>query len=65
MAIKNIWIEEDCTACNLCAETCPEVFDLPDDIAVVKEGVDFSKYKNEIIESAESCPVEAIQYEEE
>ena len=39
MAIKKVWIEEDCTACNLCVDTCPEVFELPDDIAVVIKGL--------------------------
>jgi len=63
MAIKKVWIEEDCTACNLCVDTCPEVFDLPGDIAVVKEGVDYSEYEDEIKEAAESCPVEVIQFE--
>lgn len=65
MAITKVWIEEGCTACNLCVETCPEVFDLPDDTAVVRDDADFSKYEDEIRESAESCPVEVIQYEEE
>lgn len=65
MAIKKVWIEEDCTACNLCVDTCPEVFELPDDIAVAKEGVDYSAYEDEIKEAAESCPVEVIKYEEE
>ncbi|HER10051.1 MAG TPA: ferredoxin [Bacteroides sp.] len=65
MAIVKVWITDDCTACNLCVDTCPEVFELPDDIAEVIEGADFSEYEDEIIEAAESCPVEAIQYEEE
>lgn len=64
MAIKKVWIEDDCTACGLCVDICPEVFDLPGDTAVVKEGVDFTKYEEGIKESAESCPVEVIKYEE-
>lgn len=64
MAIKKVWVEEDCTACALCVDICPEVFDIPDDIAVVKEGADFSKYEDEIKESAENCPVEVIHFEE-
>jgi len=64
MAIKKVWIEEDFTACGLCVDICPEVFDLPDDIAVVKEGADFSKHEDVIEESAESCPVEVIRFEE-
>lgn len=64
MAIKKVWIEEDCTACELCVEICPEVFELPDDIAVVKEGADFSKHEDNIKEAAGECPVEVIHYEE-
>jgi ferredoxin len=65
MAIKKVWIEEDCTACAVCVDICPEVFDLPGDIAVVKEGVNLDDYAEEIKEAAESCPVEVIKYEEE
>lgn len=65
MAITKVWIEEGCTACELCVDTCPEVFELPDDEAVVKEGVDYSKYEDEIKESAEECPVEVIRYQED
>lgn len=64
MAIKKVWIDDDCTACGLCVDICPEVFELPDDIAVVKVGVDFGKHEDGIKESAESCPVEVIHFEE-
>jgi ferredoxin len=64
MSIKKVWIEEGCTACEVCVDICPEVFDLPDDVAIVKEGVNFDDYAEEIKECAESCPVEVIKYEE-
>ena len=63
MAIKKVWIEEGCTACELCADTCPEVFEMQDE-AVVKQNADFSAYEPQIIEAAESCPVEVIKYEQ-
>ena len=65
MAIKKVWIEDGCTACGLCVDVCPEVFDMPDDEAIVKEGADFSAHTDAIKEAAEDCPVEVIQYEEE
>ncbi|MFP4061148.1 MAG: ferredoxin [Bacteroidota bacterium] len=62
MPISKVWIEDGCTACGLCEEICPEVFAL-EDLAVVRENVDYNDYEQEIIESAESCPVEVIKYE--
>jgi len=62
MAIKKVWIEEDCTACGLCEDICPEVF-VVEDVATVIEGADFSKHEDEIIDAAESCPFEVIKYE--
>ncbi len=63
MSISKLWIEDGCTSCGLCEEICPEVFELQD-VAVIKEGVDFNDYEDGIKESADSCPVEVIQYEE-
>ncbi len=65
MAIKKVRITEDCTACELCVELCPEVFSLPDEIAVVNEDVNLDMYEEKIKEAAEECPVEAIKIEEE
>lgn len=63
MSIKKVWVEEDCTACGLCEDICPEVFKL-EDIATVIEGVNFADYEEKIKEAAESCPVEVIKYKE-
>ncbi|MFW5656493.1 MAG: ferredoxin [Bacteroidota bacterium] len=62
MAITKVWIEDGCTACGLCEDICPEVFEL-DDVAVVKAGADFSANEDDIIDAAEQCPVEVIKYE--
>lgn len=62
MAIKRVWIEDGCIACRLSETICPEVFEV-DDEAHVKSGVDFSQYELQIMEAAESCPVEVIKYE--
>ncbi len=55
-------VDEDlCTGCGLCADTCPEVFEMKGDKAYIKENsipdgsVDCSK------EAASNCPVEAIK----
>ena len=63
MSIKKVWVEEDCTACGLCEDICPEVFKL-DDIATVIEGVNFEDYEEQIKEAADSCPVGVIKYSE-
>ena len=61
MTIKKIWIEEGCTACGLCEEICPEVFELKD-LATVIEGVNYSDYEGQIMKASESCPVEVIKF---
>ncbi len=60
--MKRVIVLDTCVACGSCVEICPEVFELPGDIAVIKEGADLS-LDGKIAEAAEACPVEAIQYE--
>jgi ferredoxin len=55
--------EEACIACGLCAETCPEVFELKDDKAVAKMEEVPEELAESCREAAEECPVEAIQVE--
>ncbi len=59
--MKEVSVDENCIGCGSCVETCPEVFELQDDVAVVKKGADLS-LDAKIIEAAETCPVEAIHY---
>ena len=52
--------EETCTGCGVCAETCPEVFELLDDMAkVIIEPVPEGAQQT-CREAADDCPVEAI-----
>jgi len=53
-------IEENCTACGLCVDTCPEVFQMGDDIAeVIDENVP-AELEDAVQQAADECPVEAI-----
>lgn len=53
-----------CTGCGLCADTCPEVFELTDDVATVKVDTIPEDALEAAKEAAENCPVEAITIEE-
>ena len=53
-----------CTGCALCEETCPEVFELSDDVAKVKVDVVPPEAQDSCRTAAEECPVEAISIEE-
>lgn len=63
MAITKVWIEEGCIACGVCEATAPEVFEMDEETAVVKEGVNFDEYEDQVKEAAEQCPVEVIESE--
>jgi len=52
-----------CTGCGLCESTCPEVFELQDDIAVVKVDTVPADAEESCKQAAEDCPVEAISCE--
>ena len=55
---------ELCTACELCVDTCPEIFEMGDDTATVKVDTVPEDQEDCVREAAENCPVEAIQIEE-
>lgn len=56
--------EETCIGCGLCAETCPEVFEMNDDKVCVKVDEIPEDAAETCREAVENCPVEAIQIEE-
>ena len=61
--MKAIVDAEACTGCGLCEETCPEVFELEDDVAAVKAEPVPADVEDACREAADDCPVEAISIE--
>ena len=53
-------IEDTCTACGLCVDTCPEVFEMGDDMAHVIADEVPAEYEDVVQQAADECPVEAI-----
>jgi ferredoxin len=53
-------IEDTCTACEQCVETCPEVFQMGDQIAEVAVDEVPAEYEDTVQQAADECPVEAI-----
>ncbi len=57
-------VEDTCTACGLCVDTCPDVFQMGDDIAQVTVDEVPTELEDEARQAADECPVEAIIVEE-
>ena len=57
-------ISAECTGCELCVSSCPDVFEMADDVAVVKGDVVPDGMENDVKQAVEDCPVEAIKIEE-
>lgn len=55
-----VHIEDNCTACGLCVDTCPEVFQMGSEHAevIVKEVP--AELEELVQQAADECPVEAI-----
>lgn len=56
--------ENLCTGCGLCVDICPEVFEMPEAVSIVKTQNISGDLVEKVKEAAESCPVEAIIIEE-
>ena len=59
----NVRIEDSCTACGLCVDTCPEVFQMGNDIAEVIVDHVPAELEDSAQQAADECPVEAIVVE--
>jgi ferredoxin len=53
-------IEDSCTSCGLCVDTCPEVFQMGSDIAEVMVNPVPPQFEDAVQQAADECPVEAI-----
>ena len=53
-------IEDTCTSCGLCVDTCPEVFEMGPDMATVIVGEVSPEHEDTVQQAADECPVEAI-----
>ena len=61
--MKAIVDNDLCTGCELCIETCSEVFEMCDDIAKVKVDPVPADAEERCKQAAEECPAEAIKIE--
>ncbi len=52
--------KDTCTGCGLCVDTCPEVFDMDDAVAIVKVTEVPENSVATCREAADNCPVECI-----
>jgi len=53
-----------CTGCELCIDTCPDVFEMDDDLAKEKMSKVPEDLEDCAKEAADGCPVEAISVED-
>ena len=58
-----VTIEDTCTACGLCVDTCPEVFEMGDEMAQVIVDEVPAEFEEAAQQAADECPVEAISVE--
>ncbi|HHW73913.1 MAG TPA: ferredoxin [Firmicutes bacterium] len=57
-------IDDECSACGVCEDICPEVFELGDEKAEVKVNPIPEEFEEQVREAAEECPTESIKITE-
>jgi len=55
-----VQIRDICTACGFCCDTCPEVFEMGDEMATVTVDWIPAEHEETTLQAAAECPVEAI-----
>ncbi|HAM38697.1 MAG TPA: ferredoxin [Elusimicrobia bacterium] len=61
--MKAVVDKDLCTGCGLCADSCPDVFEMQDAIAVVKATPVPANAEECTKQAVVDCPVEAIKVE--
>jgi ferredoxin len=56
-------IEDTCTSCELCVDTCPEVFEMGPDMAQVTVDEVPPEFEEAVQQAADECSAEAIVIE--
>lgn len=59
--MKAVVDKDVCTGCGLCCDTCPDVFEMKDVVAVVKVAEIPASAEDCAKQAAADCPVEAIK----
>ena len=59
--MKATVIEDICIGCGVCVQTCPEVFEMSGDKAVVIANPVPQEAEEKARQAASECPVEAIK----
>lgn len=58
--MKAVVDQEGCVGCGLCADTCPEVFEMDESVAKVIVETVPEENADSCREAASACPVEVI-----
>ena len=65
--ITKVWIVDGCIVCDACETTAPDVFDVQEDVCVIRPEAlapEFTQPRSEsILDAAEECPVDVIKFD--
>ena len=61
--VTKVWIAPGCIVCNLCEDTCPEVFKVNADTSTVRETAPqhYRTLALRIAQASQECPVDVIR----